>query len=101
MAGFLIIWLKRCVLPAEKISANVIFPAVLLCFNHGIALLPTIMANIHRGLIELVSSFTAVHKKASLSKAKKPQRASHGSSGVAGGEVEVAATSKRTIPRVE
>src|SRR3954463_5602741 len=76
MAGFLMIWLKRCILPAEKISADVILPAVLLCFNHGIALLPALMASIHRGLRDLVSSFTAVSKKASNPKAKELQRAS-------------------------
>src|SRR4051812_9191613 len=101
MPGFLMIWLKRCILPAEKIGADMILPAVLLCFNHGIALLPVLMAGIHRGLRDLVSSFTGMHKKVSQSKTKKPQRTSQGLSGVAGEEDEVATTTKKIIPRVE
>ena len=50
------------------------------------------MAGIHRGLRDLVSSFTAMHKKASHPKAKKPQRASQEPSGVAVEEVEAATT---------
>jgi len=72
MAGFLIIWLKRCILSSEKISTDMILPTVLLCFNHGIALLLALMAGINRGLRDLVSSFTAMHKKVSQSKTKKP-----------------------------
>ena len=97
MAGFLMIWLKRCILPAEKIGADVVLPAVLLCFNHRITLLPALMASIHYGLRDLVSSFTAVPKKAPNPKVKKLQRASQGSSEVAGEEAEVATTSKRAI----
>src|SRR3954471_19574165 len=81
MVSFLMIWLKRCILPAEKIGTDVILPAVLLCFNHGIALLLALMTGIHRGLRDLVSSFTGMHKKVSQSKTKKPQRASQGLSG--------------------
>src|SRR4051812_3367080 len=74
MASFLMIWLKRCILPVENIGADVILPAVVLCFNHGIALLPALMARIHRGLRDLVSSFTSMHKKVSQPRGKKPQR---------------------------
>src|SRR4051812_7273735 len=98
MPGFLMIWLKRCILPAEKIGADVLLPAVLLCFNHGIALLPALMAGIYRGLWDLMSSFTGMHKKGFQFKTTKPQRASQGLSGVAGEEAEGATTSKKIIP---
>src|SRR4051812_212379 len=98
MPGFLMIWLKRCILPAEKIGADVLLLAVLLCFNHGIALLPALMAGIHRGLRDLVNSFTGMHRKVSQLKTKKPRCASQGSSGVAREEVEAATTSKKVIP---
>src|SRR3954468_4233499 len=101
VAGFLMIWLKRCILPVEKIGVDVVLPAVLLCFNHSIALLPALMAGIHRGLMDLVNSFTGLPKKGSQTKTRKSQRASQGPSGVAGEEVETATTSRRAIPRVE
>src|SRR5436853_7562390 len=71
MAGFLMLWLKRCILPAEKISADVILPAVLLFFNHGIALLPALMANIHCGLRGVINSFMAALKGIANSRAKR------------------------------
>src|SRR3954467_7689926 len=101
MAGFLMIWLKRCILPAEKIGADVVLPAVLLCFNHSIAILPALMAGIHRGLRDLVNSFTGLHKKAPQPKTRKSQRSSQGSTRIAGEEVETGTTLRKAIPRVE
>src|SRR5436853_1059345 len=104
MAGFLMLWLKRCILPAEKISANVILPAVLLCFNHSVALLPALIANIHCGLRSVINSFMAAPKGITNSKTKKAKQAPRGLSVVAekvGGATEGAASSKQTIPRVE
>src|SRR3954471_9434714 len=59
------------------------------------------MVGIHRGLRDLVNSFTGLPKKDSQTKTRKSQRASQGPSGVAGEEVETATTSRRAIPRVE
>src|SRR4051812_24353583 len=101
MAGFLMIWLKCCILPAEKIGADVVLPAVLLCFNHSIALLPALMAGIHRGLRDLVNCFMGWHKKAPQAKPRKSQLSSQGSLGIAGEEVETGATLRKAIPRVE
>src|SRR4051812_41650556 len=42
MVGFLMIWLKRCILPAENINADVVLPTVILCFDHNTALLPVL-----------------------------------------------------------
>ena len=43
LVGFLLLWLKWCVVPTllhEVIVADVVYPAVLLAFGRGIALLP-------------------------------------------------------------
>jgi len=43
LAGFLILWLKRCVVPTllhEVIVADVVYPAVLLAYGKSISLLP-------------------------------------------------------------
>src|SRR4051812_16338263 len=101
MAGFLMIWLKRCILPAEKISADVVLPAVLLCFNHSIALLPALMAGIHRGLRDLVNSFMGLHKKTPQPRTRKSQRSSQGSPGIAREEVETGTSLRKAILRVE
>jgi len=60
LAGFLMLWLKRCVvptLPHEVIVADVVYPAVLLAHGNPIALLPTVVAGIQSGLRALAKSF--------------------------------------------
>ena len=59
LAGFLMLWLKRCVvltLLHEVIVADVVYPAVLLAYGKSIALLPAMVARIHSGLRALVKS---------------------------------------------
>jgi len=49
LAGFLMLWLKRCVVPTlshEVIVADVVYPAVLLAYGRSIALLPAMVAGI-------------------------------------------------------
>jgi len=49
LVGFLMLWLKRCVvptLPHEVIVADVVYPAVLLAYRKSIALLPAMVAGI-------------------------------------------------------
>ena len=49
LAGFLMLWLKRCVLPTlpyEVIVADVVYPAILLAYGKSIALLPAMVARI-------------------------------------------------------
>jgi len=63
LAGFLILWLKRCVvptLPHEVIIADVVYPAVLLAYGKSIALLPAMVAEIQSGLRVLVKSLCQV-----------------------------------------
>jgi len=46
LAGFLMLWMKRCVvptLPHEVIAADVVYPAVLLAYGKSIALLPAMV----------------------------------------------------------
>jgi len=53
LAGFLMLWLKRCVvpmLPHKVIIADVVYPAVLLTYGKSIALLPAMVARIQSGL---------------------------------------------------
>jgi len=54
LACFLILWLKRCVVPTlshEVIVANVVYPAVLLAHGKSIALLPVMVAGIQSGRV--------------------------------------------------
>jgi len=63
LAGFLILWLKRCVvptLPHEVVIADVVYPAVLLAHGKFIALLPVMVAGIQSGLRALTKSFCQV-----------------------------------------
>jgi len=63
LAGFLMMWLKRCVvpmLPHEVIVADVVYPAVLLAHGKSIALFPAMVAGIHTGLHALTKSFCQV-----------------------------------------
>jgi len=49
LAGFLMLWLKRCVVPTlshEVIVADVVYPVVLLAHRKSIALLPVMVAGI-------------------------------------------------------
>jgi len=60
LAGFLILWLKRCVVSTllyEVIVADVVYPAVLLFHGKSIALLP---ARIQNGLRAIMKSFCQV-----------------------------------------
>jgi hypothetical protein len=53
LAGFLSLWLKRCVvpsLPRDCISPMVIIPVVLLVFGCRLGLLPAMICSIQRGL---------------------------------------------------
>jgi len=57
LAGFLMLWLKRCVVPTlshEVIIAEVVYPTVLLAYGKSIALLPAMVAGIQSGLQALV-----------------------------------------------
>ena len=59
LAGFLMLWLKRCVVPAlphEVIVADVVYPAVLLASGKSIALFPVMVAEIQSGLRALVKN---------------------------------------------
>ena len=63
LAGFLMLWLKRCVvptLPHEVIIADVVYPAVLLAYGKSIALLPAMVAGIQSRLRALVKSLCQV-----------------------------------------
>ena len=63
LAGFLMLWLKRCVvptLPHEVIVADVVYPVVLLAHRKSIALLPVMMAKIQNGLRALIKSLCQV-----------------------------------------
>jgi len=63
LAGFLMLWLKRCVvltLSHKVVVADVVYPAVLLAHENSIALLPTMVAGIQSGLRTLTKSFCQV-----------------------------------------
>jgi len=63
LAGFLMLWLKRCVvptLPHEVIIADVVYPAVLLAHRKSIAPFPAMVARIQSGLRALAKSFYRV-----------------------------------------
>jgi len=52
LAGFLMLWLKRCVvsmLPHEVIVADVVYPTVLLAYEKSIALLPAMIVGTQSG----------------------------------------------------
>jgi len=63
LAGFLMLWLKRCVvstLPHEVIVADVVYPAVLFAHGKSIALLPAMVPRIQSRLRVLAKSFCQV-----------------------------------------
>lgn len=62
VTSFLMIWLKRCILPSppnEVIQMEAIWPAVCLAFGKPLALVPTMVANIQRRPRRLTSEFCA------------------------------------------
>ena len=91
LAGFLMLWLKRCVvptLPHEVIVADIVYPAVLLAYGSPIALLPAMTAGIQSGLRALTQTFCEAGKAVD----------SHGKPIV---DSEGKPTVKRPNPRVE
>ena len=63
LAGFLMLWLKRCVVPTllhEVIVTGVVYSAILLVHWKSIALLPTMVVGIQSGLRALTKSFCQV-----------------------------------------
>jgi len=63
LAGFLTLWLKRCVVPMlqhEVIVADVVYPAILLAHGKSISLLQAMVAGIQSGLRVLTKSLCQV-----------------------------------------
>ena len=63
LAGFLMLWLKRCIVPTlchEVIVADVIYPDILLAFSQNVALLPAIVGCIQSRLRVLSKMFCKV-----------------------------------------
>ena len=63
LVGFLLLWLKQCVvptLPHEVIVTNMVYPAVLLAYGKSVALLLAMVAKIQSGLCALAKSFCQV-----------------------------------------
>ncbi|ONK78226.1 uncharacterized protein A4U43_C02F15930 [Asparagus officinalis] len=72
LAGYLAIWLKKCVVPyqsGDALPLEVLYPAVQLAYKKELSLLPVMVANIHRGLRQISSAFT---RKESESPAQIP-----------------------------
>nr|ABB55316.1 hypothetical protein 12.t00027 [Asparagus officinalis] len=64
-AGFLTLWLKRCVVPTRPVDAitvEVLYPAVLLAYGRPLNLLLAMVCCLQSGLRELSSEFIAVKK---------------------------------------
>jgi len=60
LAGFLIVWLKKCVVPSSSgdvVHPNVLLPAVRLVHGHPLGLLPAMVCCIQRGLRALTEAF--------------------------------------------
>jgi len=60
LAGFLTIWLKKCVVPSSSgdiVHPNVLLPAVRLVHGHRLGLLPAMVCCIQRGLRALTEAF--------------------------------------------
>jgi len=63
LAGFLMLWLKHCVvptLPHKVIVANVMYPTVLLAHGKSISVLSAMVADIQSGLRVLAKSLCQV-----------------------------------------
>ncbi|ONK73034.1 uncharacterized protein A4U43_C04F26450 [Asparagus officinalis] len=61
LAGYLAIWLKKCMVPYQSgdiMPLEVLYPAVKLAYKKELSLLPVMVANIHRGLRQISSTFT-------------------------------------------
>ena len=61
LAGYLAIWLKKCVVPyqsGDALPLEVLYPAVQLAYKKELSLLPVMVANIHRGLRQISGAFT-------------------------------------------
>ena len=59
LAGFLMLWLKHCVvptLPHEVIVTDMVYPAVVLAYGKSIALLPAMVVGIQSGLQALLKA---------------------------------------------
>ncbi|ONK72843.1 uncharacterized protein A4U43_C04F23830 [Asparagus officinalis] len=72
LAGYLVIWLKKCVVPYQSgdiLPLEVLYPTVQLAYKKELSLLPVMVANIHRGLRQISSAFT---RKESESPAQIP-----------------------------
>ncbi|ONK80572.1 uncharacterized protein A4U43_C01F19320 [Asparagus officinalis] len=72
LAGYLAIWLKKCVIPyqsGDALPLEVLYPAVQLAYKKELSLLPVMVANIHRGLRQISSAFS---RKESESSAQIP-----------------------------
>ncbi|XP_020250925.1 uncharacterized protein LOC109828310 [Asparagus officinalis] len=68
LAGYLALWLKKCVVPhqcSDALPLEVLFPAVQLAHGRELSLLPAMVASIHCGLRSVVRSFTQVGPKPS------------------------------------
>jgi hypothetical protein len=66
LAGFLSLWLKKCVIPSpprDGISIMAIFPAVDLACGKDIGLLPAMVCGIQHGLRSLRDAFCRENKK--------------------------------------
>lgn len=60
LAGFLMLWLKRCLVsspPHEIVIMDIIFPVVRLAFREPFTLVPTVVTNIQSRLKTLIVEF--------------------------------------------
>jgi len=60
LAGFLSVWLKKCVVPSsshDRILSWVLLPAVYLVHGKPLGLLPAMVCGIQRGLRALTEAF--------------------------------------------
>ena len=63
LAGFLMLWIKRCVvptLPYEVLIANVVYPTILLSYGRSLSMLPEMVSCVQGGLWVLTKSFCHV-----------------------------------------
>jgi len=63
LAGFLMLWIKRCVvptLPYEVLIANVVYPTILLSYGRSLSMLPAMVSCVQGGLWVLTKSFCHV-----------------------------------------
>jgi len=66
LAGFLSLWLKKCVVPSpprDDISIMAVFPAVDLALGRDLGLLPAMVCNIQRGLRALKDAFCSESRR--------------------------------------